>query len=98
MDDAFSSEDYVVTTPPEEQWNEILEDDRDDWDPNHPDIFEHERDAKWIYSTWTEYIHPRYKKALDKWNKDTGGGDSTPNSFIDFCSGDRWLIWIFLID
>ena len=48
--------------------------------------------------SWTEYIHPKSKKALDKWNKDTGGGDGTPNAFIDFCSGDRWLIWIFLID
>ena len=98
MHDAFSNADYVVATPPEEQWNEIPEEDTYDWDPNHPDIFEHKQDAKWLYLTWTEYIHPKYKKALDKWNKDTGGGDGTPNAFIDFCSGDRWLIWIFLID
>jgi hypothetical protein len=37
-------------------------------------------------------------KALDKWTKDTGGGDGGPVKFIDFCERDRWLVWIFCKD
>jgi hypothetical protein len=43
-------------------------------------------------------IRPKYKRALDKWNKETGGGDGTPPSFVNFCGGDRWLVWIFCKD
>jgi len=48
--------------------------------------------------TWFTYVRPRYKKALDRWNKDTGGGDGTPAAFVDYCSNDRWLVWVFLHD
>jgi len=48
--------------------------------------------------TWFTYVKPKYKRALDKWNKETGGGDGTPASFVDFCGKDKWLVWIFLHD
>ena len=77
---------------------EFPEEEKGKWEPNSPAIFETERDAAWLKATWEEYIRPKYKKALDRWNKDTGGGDGTPSSFIDYCAGDRWLVWIFCVD
>ena len=47
---------------------------------------------------WEGYIRPRYKKAIGRWNKDTGGGDGKPSEFINFCAGDRWLVWVFCKD
>jgi hypothetical protein len=35
---------------------------------------------------------------LDRWNKQAGGGDGTPVSFIDYCAGDRWLVYLFCKD
>ncbi len=43
-------------------------------------------------------MRPKYKKSLDRWNKQTGGGDGTPPSFVDYCAGDRWLVYLFCKD
>jgi hypothetical protein len=66
--------------------------------PTNPSVFEHEKTGQWLCDTWEDYIRPKYKRALDKWNKDTGGGDGNPVQFINFCSGDCWLAWLFCID
>lgn len=68
------------------------------WDPNDSTIFEQQRDATWLMNTWKEYSRTKYKKVLDKWNKDTGGGDGSASEFYKFCGGDTWLGWIFLVD
>ena len=98
LEDSFSNTEYVVTPPNEIYYNEFPDDEKGGWDPNHVSVFEHERSALWLRSTWDEYLRPKYKKALDKWNKDTGGGDGTPTSFINFCGGDRWLVYLFCKD
>ena len=94
----FLDPNYEVSTPSAEHYDAFPEDEKGGWDPNHPSVFEHSRDGNWLKATWEEYVRPKYKKALDKWNKDTGGGDGTPASFIDFCGGDRWLVWLFCKD
>ena len=98
LHECFSNSDYVATPPSDVYYSEFPQDEVGTWDPNHPSIFENERDAAWLRATWEEYVRPKYKKALDRWNKDTGGGDGTPVSFIDFCGGDRWLLYIFCKD
>ena len=93
----FMDPNFEVVLPREELWfTEHTEEERDKWNPNNPAIFKHSRIAEWLCDTWLTYVKPWYKKALDKWNKDTGGGDGAPLSFIDFCKNDRWLVWIFL--
>lgn len=95
----FSDASVVVPRPREEHWNsEHIEEDKEKWDPNSQAIFEHPRTAGWLMETWNTYVKPWYKKALDKWNKETGGGDGAPASFVDFCGNDRWLCWVFLQD
>ena len=98
LEECFSNSDYVVTPPSDIYYNDFPEDEVGTWDPNHPSIFEQERNTAWLRATWEEYLRPKYKKALDRWNKDTGGGDGTPLSFIDFCGGDRWLLYLFCKD
>jgi len=92
LTDCFLNQDYVVNPPPSHYFDEFTEEDKAAWDPNEVGVFEHHRDGVWLKSTWEEYVRPKYKKALDKWNKDTGGGDGTPPSFINFCGTDRWLV------
>jgi len=95
----FVDIDFNVPTPKEDVWlSEQTDEYRDKWDPNSPSLFEHPRSADWLMDTWYTYVRPRYKKSLDKWNKETGGGDGTPASFIDYCGNDKWLVWIFLLD
>jgi hypothetical protein len=98
LGECFSNTEYIATPPKDMYFGEFPEDEKGSWDPNHPSIFENERSVSWLRGTWEEYLRPKYKKALDKWNKDTGGGDGTPLSFIDFCAGDRWLLYLFCKD
>lgn len=98
LTEAFLNPLYEVTAPDEEYYSAFEEDDKAGWDPNDPSIFEHTRDAAWLKATWDEYVKPKYKHALDKWNEDTGGGDGTPPSFVNFCDNHRWLVWIFCKD
>jgi len=58
-----------------EHYAAFPEEDKLKWDPNDHSIMEQNRTTVWLRATWEEYIRPRYKKALDRWNKDTGGGD-----------------------
>lgn len=43
-------------------------------------------------------MRPKCKAALDRWNKETGGGDGTAASFVECCAGHRWPVWIFCRD
>ena len=98
LDDCFANSEYVVH-PPQMQCMEAIDpEDKSVWQPNHTTTFEHQRSGSWLRGTWEDYVRPKYKKALDKWNKETGGGDGTPTSFIDYCGGDRWLVCVFLKD
>ena len=98
MSDDYLNRDYVAQQPKPEYYDKLEPDDKRDMDPNHESIFEHERDAAWLKATWEEYVKPKYKTALNKWNKLTGGGEGTPNCFVNFCDGHRWLVWIFCMD
>jgi len=77
---------------------EDLPDEKDDWNPNNPAIFKHKRTAAWLKETWEKYVKPKFKRALNKWNKDTGGGDGRPVEFHKFCMTDTWMVWIFAAD
>jgi len=89
----FADPNFQVSHPREEHWSsEHLADDRDKWDPNNPAIFEHPRAADWLKDTSFTHIRPRCKRALDKWNKETGGGDGTQAAFVHFCGNERWLV------
>jgi hypothetical protein len=44
------------------------------------------RDAKWLeQQLWVGYIVPRYKKALNNFDKRTGGGSGTKFDFHEYC-------------
>ena len=69
------------------------------WDPNDPQIFQFTRSADWLVDTWRQYVRRKYKTALDRWNKQTGGGDGQPSAFVEYCDNDaRWLVAVFLKD
>jgi hypothetical protein len=57
-----------------------------------------ERDWSWFQATWEEYLRRKYREALKRWNKQTGGGDGTSASFQNYCGGDRWLAFVFMSD
>jgi len=48
--------------------------------------------------TWFQHAKPKRRQALNKWNKETGGGSGEVHDFIDFCNNDRWLAWMFALD
>ena len=82
--------------------------DLSDHDPNQaitPEMCENKgRDADWILSTWKSYIQPKYKKALGKWYKQTGGGGRELQDFVKYCTLGHgsatavWLAWVYAID
>jgi len=96
--ECFLNKSYIAHKPMDEHYAAFPEEDKLKWDPNDHSIMEQNRTTVWLRATWEEYIRPRYKKALDRWNKDTGGGDGSAASFIDYCAGDRWLAWVFCKD
>jgi hypothetical protein len=100
LNDCFLNPSYIVSPPVAEYYNQFPEDEKPNWDPNAASIFEHgnTRTPEWMREMWESYLRPKYKKALDKWNKDTGGGDGSPVNFINFCAGDRWLVYLFCKD
>ena len=89
---------YLVNQPNEENVREFPEEDRAAWDPNSATTLEHERDGKWLMDTWFQHVKPKYRHALNKRNKDTGGGSGEVHEFINYCNHDRWLAWIFALD
>ena len=94
----FLNPSYQVQQPKEENVREFPEEDRACWEPDNPTIMEHDRDGKWLMDTWFQHIKPKYRHSLNKWNKDTGGGSGEVHEFINYCSHDRWLGWVFALD
>ncbi len=84
--------------------------DLDNHDPRRlldPHAVDLEREWKWLLDTWDEYIKPKYKKVMLKWNKtDTGNGDRTLKNFVNYCNISKnraglptvWLVWVYFID
>jgi hypothetical protein len=65
----FNNEDYIVNKP-----RDLLD---DPWvagvDPNDHDRITMDRGQKWFLDTWhKKYVAPKYRKALDKWDTETG--------------------------
>ncbi len=96
LQDDFLNPDYDATAP--SHFDDFPVDERCAWDPNASSIFEHERTAEWLKGTWNEYLRPKYRSALGRWKQETGGGDGTPPSFIDYCQTDRWLVYVYCKD
>jgi hypothetical protein len=94
----FMNNSYVAGRPADEHYNEFPEDEKGSWDPNDPSVFENERTPLWLQKTWDDYVRTKYKKALDKWNKETGGGDGVAANFINYCGSDRWPVHVFCMD
>lgn len=94
----FMDPTYVAKQPVPVYYDEFPEEEKSKWDPNHMDIFANERTAQWLKETWKSYIKPKYKHALNRWNKDTGGGDGTTPSFIHYTQGHPWLVYVFCLD
>jgi len=89
---------HEVQQPKDEHMRGFPEEDRVCWDPNNSAILEHKRDGKWLMDTWFQCIKPKHRQALNKWNKETGGGSGEVYDFVDFCQNNRWLGWIFALD
>ena len=88
---------YIVSNPKLE-WYDRLEG-RDGWDPNNPAIFLQKRDAAWLKGTYADYFKKKYKRFLNKWNKETGGGDGSPPSSQNYLDAhDQWISWVFCHD
>jgi hypothetical protein len=90
----FNDPDYIARVPNEVDLLESYE----LLDPNHTERISIEREWKWFKSTWDDYLRKKYRDALKRWNKDTGGGDGTNPSFQNYCAGDKWLAFVFMCD
>jgi hypothetical protein len=99
LEESFKNPSYHPPTPDNSLFGDIDDEEVAQWDPNDPKIFEVDRDASWLMDTWKVYIKRKYKTALDRWNKETGGGNGQSWSFINYCDKDaRWLVVVFLRD
>lgn len=99
-EDGFSNRFVQFERPDKTWWEQLPDDEKENWDPNNPSIFEHSHNGVWLRQTWTVYVKPKYRLALKKWNGETGGGGGNPAKFIDFVNNrcDKWLVWVFLVD
>ena len=68
-------------------------------DPNDSDrILLDGRDGIWLKATWDDYLRPKYRKILDKWFSDTGGGGGLLENFQNYCRQEKWLTYVFMLD
>ena len=74
---------FIVDQP-----DNIKEEDIVKCDPNDFAHIGITRDASWFINTWKTYVKPKFKIAIGKWEKDTGGGSSEDNEFLNFCLRD----------
>ena len=74
LTESYSNAQYRPPQVPREQFGDIDEEELSSWDANDPKIFEVDRTAAWLMETWKVYVKHKYKAALDRWNKETGGG------------------------
>ena len=68
-------------------------------DPNEEERYSIPREPKWFINTWKHYLKKKYKAAIGRWDKETGGGSREPEEFADYCDkNSRWLVWVYLMD
>jgi hypothetical protein len=90
----FKDIDFVVPTPDGMDPADI-----EGIDPNDVVRILMNRDPTWFLDTWRFYLKTKYKKAIKKWDKETGGGSHEAHEFSNFCDpGTRWLVWVYLMD
>jgi hypothetical protein len=89
----FNDVDFVVQQP-----ETMDEDDIKNCDPNDIVRIDLQRSGEWFLSTWKTYIKPKYKLAISRWDKLTGGGCCEPHEFSNFCGNNQWMVWIYLLD
>ena len=99
LQESFLNATYSPPQAPRDLFGDMEEEEIATWNPNDPKIFEVDRSAAWLLETWKVYIRRKYKLALDRWNKETGGGNGQAWSFVNYCDRDaRWLVALFLKD
>jgi hypothetical protein len=81
----FNDHDFIIIEP--SMAHEI--DGYNDMDANDIDRIKIKRNGKWFWNTWKDYFRPKYRAALNKWSKDTGGGSGRASSFQKFYIGDK---------
>jgi hypothetical protein len=90
----FQDPDFQVKLP-----DDINPEDVDGVDPNDRERLSIPRDGKWFLDTWRYYLKRKYKSAIGRWDKETGGGSHEPHEFANFCErGSRWLVWVYMMD
>lgn len=99
LTESFQNPSYSPPQPARSLLGDIDVEEYSMWDPDDPRIFEVNRTATWLAETWKVYVKRKHKTALDRWNKETGGGNGQPWSFVNYCDKDaRWLVVVFLKD
>jgi hypothetical protein len=97
--ESFQNQSYRPPQAARSLFGDIDPEELDNWDPNDPKIFDVERSGEWLLETWKQYVRRKYKAGLDRWNKETGGGNGHAWSFVNYCDKDaRWLVAVFLQD
>lgn len=97
--ECFKNPFYKPPEPSQARFGDIDEEEYSSWNPNDAKIFEVDRSTSWLMETWKVYVKRKYKSALDRWNKETGGGNGQSWSFVNYCDKDaRWLVVVFLKD
>lgn len=96
--DIFENPEFVVDRPDVVDGDDVDPDCR--LDPNNCEYTG--RDVKWLIDTWKNYIKGTYKKVLQKWFKETGGGNRQLDNFVNYCTiGDKthhWLVYVYALD
>ena len=51
LKNCFSDQDCILSPPDDSHCGEFPEDEKGNWDPNHPSVFENERSSLWLRGT-----------------------------------------------
>lgn len=89
----FKDLDFVVPRPYEMDPQDV-----DGIDPNDVSRITLDRTWQWFLETWRHYLKKKYKPAIRRWDKETGGGCHDAHEFSKFCDGNRWLVWVYMLD
>ena len=94
----FKDKEFSVIRPPEiDEWDSDKK-----IDPTGVDVSDKRFTAKWAKELWKDGIKPKYKVVQGRWSKETGGGDRTLASYINYTpqkGGNYfWLQWVYFLD